>query len=308
VEKFKEDIYLSETNQSLSISKVFSVKRKDEILSKILKVINLDNYIQEPFNTQSFNRYGYVLNNPLSYVDPSGEIFKWLWNKIIKPVAKIAWNAVKITAGLFAIGSGNFWEKSWEILSRFTWQLPQTILGQVYAHTANITGNVKSVDYYGGATVIKTYGDSIPWFKGVSGVTLGSFIIGNNTIEADPNNSLFQHEYGHYLQSQKSGWAYLSRYGIPSAKGDSDVEYDANSRAFSYFHKRTGGDFTWDFRNHSLNDGINWNTREDFYNNPVFQLALSSSLVSPNWYDYLAFPLGGFVGIGIAGLIHPINK
>jgi hypothetical protein len=40
VEKFKEDIYLSETNQSLS--KVFSVKRKDEILSKILKIINSD--------------------------------------------------------------------------------------------------------------------------------------------------------------------------------------------------------------------------------------------------------------------------
>src|SRR5690606_29770330 len=24
-----------------------------------------DNYIQDPFNTQNFNRYGYVLNNPL---------------------------------------------------------------------------------------------------------------------------------------------------------------------------------------------------------------------------------------------------
>ncbi len=32
-----------------------------------------DNYIQDPFNTQNFNRYGYVLNNPLKYVDISGE-------------------------------------------------------------------------------------------------------------------------------------------------------------------------------------------------------------------------------------------
>ncbi len=30
--------------------------------------------MQDPFNTQNFNRYGYVLNNPLSYIDPSGEI------------------------------------------------------------------------------------------------------------------------------------------------------------------------------------------------------------------------------------------
>ncbi len=278
--------------------------------AKLGRFISPDNFVQEPFNTQNFNRFGYVLNNPLKYVDPSGEIFKWLWKKIIKPVLKIAWNAVKITAGLFATGPGNIFERGWEILSRFTWQLPQTILGQVYAHAVNLTGNVDSVDYYDGATVIKTYGDDIPWFSGVNGVTLGSFIIGNNTIEADPNNSLFQHEYGHYLQSKKYGWAYLPRYGIPSARGDKDVEYDANSRAFSYFYKRTNGDFTWDFKRHTLNDGINWNTRgdnpKDFYNDPDFQLALTSSLVSPGWLDYLAFPFGGF--IGIAGLINPVNK
>lgn len=32
-----------------------------------------DNYIQSPDNSQSFNRYAYCLNNPLRYVDPSGE-------------------------------------------------------------------------------------------------------------------------------------------------------------------------------------------------------------------------------------------
>lgn len=39
------------------------------------RFLSPDNYIQEPFNTQSYNRYGYVLNNPLSYIDPSGEFF-----------------------------------------------------------------------------------------------------------------------------------------------------------------------------------------------------------------------------------------
>ncbi len=34
-----------------------------------------DNNIQDISNTQNFNRYGYVLNNPLMYVDPSGETF-----------------------------------------------------------------------------------------------------------------------------------------------------------------------------------------------------------------------------------------
>ncbi|RNL68614.1 hypothetical protein ED312_23130 [Sinomicrobium pectinilyticum] len=36
-----------------------------------------DNYVQDPFNTQNFNRYGYVLNNPLMYVDQNGEFF-WI--------------------------------------------------------------------------------------------------------------------------------------------------------------------------------------------------------------------------------------
>jgi RHS repeat-associated protein len=34
-----------------------------------------DNFIQDPSNTQNFNRYSYVLNNPLRYTDASGEFF-----------------------------------------------------------------------------------------------------------------------------------------------------------------------------------------------------------------------------------------
>ena len=46
--------------------------------------------------------------------------------------------------------------------------------------------------------------------------TSGSFINGERGLYADPNNTLFQHEYGHYLQSQSMGWGYLPRVGIPS--------------------------------------------------------------------------------------------
>ncbi len=37
------------------------------------RFLSPDNYIVDPFNTQAYNRYGYVLNNPLMYTDPSGE-------------------------------------------------------------------------------------------------------------------------------------------------------------------------------------------------------------------------------------------
>lgn len=43
----------------------------DPILHRFLQV---DNYIQNPTNTQNYNQYGYVLNNPLLYTDPSGNI------------------------------------------------------------------------------------------------------------------------------------------------------------------------------------------------------------------------------------------
>jgi len=39
------------------------------------RFLSCDNYVQEPNNSQNFNRYSYCLNNPLRYSDPSGELF-----------------------------------------------------------------------------------------------------------------------------------------------------------------------------------------------------------------------------------------
>jgi RHS repeat-associated protein len=45
------------------------------IYSQVGQFYSPDPIVQEPTNTQSFNRYAYALNNPLSYLDPSG--FCW---------------------------------------------------------------------------------------------------------------------------------------------------------------------------------------------------------------------------------------
>ncbi len=41
---------------------------------QIGQFLSTDNYVQQPWDSQNFNRYSYCLNNPLKYTDPSGEI------------------------------------------------------------------------------------------------------------------------------------------------------------------------------------------------------------------------------------------
>ena len=80
------------------------------------RFLSADPHIQAPMNSQSLNRYAYVLNNPLSLVDPSGYFFdkifkglKKLFNalkKIIKSVLKAIKKVVKsITKALKSVVS-----------------------------------------------------------------------------------------------------------------------------------------------------------------------------------------------------------
>ncbi|GHT76109.1 hypothetical protein AGMMS50262_13420 [Bacteroidia bacterium] len=264
------------------------------------RFLSPDPYVQAPDFSQSFNRYSYALNNPMKYTDPNGEfIFGFIagfWKGVFtgKNVFKSAWeggvNEVKIWAGLFASDPNkNFGGRVWEVISRFTWQLPQTLFGYGFAQISNYAGQVDKVDYWGGATV--SSGNN--WGSGA--VTMGSFITGNRELKADPNNSLFQHEYGHYLQSQEMGWGYLARVGLPSlmsANGDGYHKYqpfeqDANRRAFMYFNENVAGFYTYlnlyeeQRDNGSYINGTSkgWN----FYKNP---LDVNHTATSGQYYDY----------------------
>lgn len=57
---------------------------------KLHRFLQPDNNVQDPYNTQNFNRYGYVLNNPTKYTDPSGESFSEWWSNNWKTVVTVA--------------------------------------------------------------------------------------------------------------------------------------------------------------------------------------------------------------------------
>jgi RHS repeat-associated protein len=103
-----------------------------------------DPYVQAPDNTMNYNRYAYAMNNPMKYTDPSGEFLifdSWLSGLFAggwKEARRRAKHDIEIWGGLFTTDSNkNFWGQTWEFISRFTWQLPQTVVGFAYAQGAN---------------------------------------------------------------------------------------------------------------------------------------------------------------------------
>lgn len=303
----------------------------DPILGRFLSP---DPYVQAPGFTQAFNRYSYCMNSPLCYVDENGEfflfaIFTTVKDFLVNTFGRVwsegfnAWsngsnwhatsNAWKMTSGLFKGGFGR-------IVSRFTWEIPQTYIGHLTSQALNFGGGVKDVSYYEGATVAESYKSN--W----GALTMGSFILGNRGIEADPYNSLFQHEYGHYLQSKAYGFGYISKYALPSLfdtfspSTDHDfhpIEQDANARAFRYFNKTVPGFYKtekqydkggrgWDFKKNPLN--IN-NRRSDGYvdyNNDAQMKQVDGLRQHAGFFDYFSSFSTDIGGMGIVSLFNHV--
>lgn len=68
---------------------------------KLHRFLQPDNFVQDPFNTQNYNRYGYVLNNSLKYTDFTGE--SW-WSENWKAVVTIG--AVVVTGVIIVASMG----------------------------------------------------------------------------------------------------------------------------------------------------------------------------------------------------------
>lgn len=304
----------------------------DPVLGRFLSP---DPYVQMLDFTQAFNRYSYCMNSPLCYVDENGEFFLFAILTTIKDFVvntfvrswtegfnawsdKSNWhstvNAWRITGGLFQGGV-------WPTISRFTWELPQTYVGHLASQSLNFGNGVREVNYWGGATVVQSYQRNWGAF------TMGSFILGDRKIKADPYNTLFQHEYGHYLQSKAYGWSYISKFALPSLfdawGGGKDhsyhqVEQDANARAFEYFNKHVNGfyktqeqyskgDIGWNFRKNPLNISARGTDNYVDFKNPEQMSQVNSLKQHSGFFDYYTSFTSDFGGIGFVTLFNHVH-
>jgi RHS repeat-associated protein len=92
------------------------------------RFLQADPFIQAPKNSQSYNRYAYVLNNPMSYTDPSGFLFSGL-KKFVKKYWKIA---VAAAVTYFTAGAASGWVSTWGA----TWGTAATAATATTAATA----------------------------------------------------------------------------------------------------------------------------------------------------------------------------
>ena len=166
---------------------------------------------------------------------------KWDWTQ-----TKLGW---EIDKGLFHTDPNKSPEgRIWEFFSRITWQLPQTLVGDLFVSGANAFGQVDEVSRGYGMTAV-----DMGLNKG-SAITIGFYTSGPKGYKADWRDHLFVHEYGHYIQSQQHGPVYLLTVGIPSLQSailqtrslksprhdDRWFEADASYKGMDYFDRHYG--------------------------------------------------------------------
>jgi hypothetical protein len=161
-------------------------------------------------------------------------------------------NAIDIELGMFQYdkdyrGKGDVWNDIWQVGARFSpWESSQSLFGNGRAHWYNMTGNVKDVHYFHGATVLDVnklndpgtnLGGSYIAVKEYEGIR----VLEHSGLLSKASKTLI-HEYGHYRQSRIYGPIGYYAGGINSLFHPDDdedsrawFERDASNQGYYYF-------------------------------------------------------------------------
>lgn len=138
------------------------------------RFLNADENIQDPTNTQIYNKYGYAVNNPLMYNDPSGEVLPFLVG------IGIGWFAATVLSGAIigaAISMGIYILQA-TINNNFSWGgfAKSILLGAATGAVSAGLGQIFSASGFWG-----TVGNGALAGAGTGGVT--ALITGQNFLE-----------------------------------------------------------------------------------------------------------------------------
>lgn len=177
----------------------------DPLLGRFLQP---DPLVQAPGNSQNWNPYNYVLNNPLSYTDPSGNSFvKKYWRQIVAVAVTI------VTSGA-AAGAASTWAAAgWVTAGGF-------VSGAVATGTlrGGLIGAFSAAAFFG-------IGHSIEWGQGNAlGTKLSGSALAGKTLLHGVTGGVM-----HHLQGGKFGHGFFSAGVTQLASGVIDgIDLRAN--------------------------------------------------------------------------------
>ncbi|XP_074649459.1 uncharacterized protein LOC141904717 [Tubulanus polymorphus] len=102
------------------------------------RFLSPDPHVQDPYDTQSFNRYSYAKNNPLRYNDPSGFFFKKIgrfFKKVFTPRVIIA-----VVASAVTFGAATPWAAGLAVSAGLTGASAAVATGAIAGATAGFVG------------------------------------------------------------------------------------------------------------------------------------------------------------------------
>ena len=194
------------------------------------RFLSTDNFVQEPWNSQNFNRYSYCLNNPLMYTDPSGEI-AWFVPIIAGAVIGAALSGT--TYSLSTWFSGQSWQPTafWKAVGIGAFS--GAVGGAIgYAGTMlNIAGNNVGFNILGQVsnTIITNtvFNESIS-INDLPGIALGSLLGSTLPTYTPSGKSLFSNAVKEtFVNTARGGITGLARGVIDYAiKGEKKYLYE----------------------------------------------------------------------------------
>ncbi|WP_369617908.1 polymorphic toxin type 23 domain-containing protein [Flavobacterium sp. CFS9] len=205
---------------------------------KLHRFLQPDNFVQDPFNTQNYNRYGYCWNNPLKYTDPSGE-FIWVPIVIGAMVGAIS-GGVAYTAKAIQTGNWNIGQFGMAVLGG-------AVIGGITGGIAPMSvvgvsmGNVVASAFIGG--MMPSYGVQVgDWSFSISpsiafGNTMG--IGASLSVTYSSGNFSFSAGVGIMSNSNYNG---LGKNGMEIRKSIL-ASYDDGKNGVSLGSNIWGGDF-----------------------------------------------------------------